>query len=89
MVRSVRCGSSLRTSAPSPMAALRASITSTALLTIQCCHFLSHTRMWAGAVSRMNSQDVVGDWVDVPLGRLEQYQRHIDPVTGWRRDTRN
>jgi len=19
-------------------------------------------------------------WVDVPLGRLEQYQRHIDPV---------
>src|SRR6185437_13438825 len=20
------------------------------------------------------------DWVDVPLGRLEQYQRHIDPV---------
>src|SRR6266567_4543919 len=30
MVRSVRCGSSLRTSAPSPMAALRASTTSTA-----------------------------------------------------------
>ena len=24
--------------------------------------------------------DVVHDWVDVPLGRLEQYQRHIDPV---------
>jgi hypothetical protein len=23
---------------------------------------------------------VVRDWVDVPLGRLEQYQRHIDPV---------
>jgi len=22
---------------------------------------------------------VVDDWVDVPLGRLEQYQRHIDP----------
>jgi hypothetical protein len=44
MVRSVRCGSSLRTSVPSPMAALRASITSTALLTIPCCHFLSHTR---------------------------------------------
>ena len=26
------------------------------------------------------ASDVVGDWVDVPLGRLEQYQRHIDPV---------
>ena len=24
--------------------------------------------------------DGVRDWVDVPLGRLEQYQRHIDPV---------
>src|SRR5262249_26984822 len=23
---------------------------------------------------------VVSDWVDVPLGRLEQYQRPIDPV---------
>jgi hypothetical protein len=23
---------------------------------------------------------VVDDWVDVPLGRLERYQRHIDPV---------
>src|SRR5690348_4408561 len=23
---------------------------------------------------------MVGKWVDVPLGRLEQYQRHIDPV---------
>jgi len=23
---------------------------------------------------------VLDDWVDVPLGRLEQYQRHIDPV---------
>jgi len=23
---------------------------------------------------------VACDWVDVPLGRLEQYQRHIDPA---------
>jgi hypothetical protein len=38
------------------MAALRASITSTALLTIQCCHFLSHTWTGTRVVSRINSQ---------------------------------
>ena len=28
----------------------------------------------------LGSHYVPDGWVDVPLGRLEQYQRHIDPV---------
>jgi len=57
MVRSVRYGSNLRTSAPSPMDALRASSTSTA------CTIPGFRLMASGAV--------IGDCVDVPLGRLE------------------
>jgi hypothetical protein len=39
-----------------------------------------HVLILSSMIEFPGGGSVPDDWVDVPLGRLEQYQRHIDPV---------